>query len=148
MLSVLCFYCTFVVLILHISVLLSVHDRRAMIDSFPFPVPRCRHPTRQRRFCYTNFAPASKTGEHFKLLHVLSVVVLYMCSDIDECAANMDNCSEGATCHNTEGGFNCSCNSGYHGDGFNCYGELSKIVFYSVVGLDKKVILCASCPQP
>jgi len=43
-------------------------------------------------------------------------------SDIDECALNLDNCSKLATCQNTDGSFDCSCNIGYHGDGFSCYG--------------------------
>jgi len=34
-------------------------------------------------------------------------------------------CSPYATCDNYPGSFNCTCNSGYRGDGFNCYGEFS-----------------------
>lgn len=33
-------------------------------------------------------------------------------------------CSASATCENTEGDFNCSCNDGYVGDGYECSGKL------------------------
>ena len=40
--------------------------------------------------------------------------------DIDECEEGLHMCASNATCTNTEGGYNCSCDTGYHGDGFNC----------------------------
>ena len=43
-------------------------------------------------------------------------------SDADECLNNSHNCSENATCTNTEGSFNCSCKPGYIGNGHNCSG--------------------------
>ena len=43
-------------------------------------------------------------------------------SDEDECLNNSHNCSENATCTNTEGSFNCSCKPGYIGNGHNCSG--------------------------
>lgn len=42
------------------------------------------------------------------------------CVDIDECAAETDNCSESATCSNTDGTFACTCQPGYIGDGVTC----------------------------
>ena len=45
-------------------------------------------------------------------------------SDADECLNNSHNCSENATCTNTEGSFNCSCRPGYIGNGYNCSGWL------------------------
>ena len=58
----------------------------------------------------------------------------YNCSDIDECRdmrmvwtaasdeliGGLDFCDDNAMCANTPGGYNCSCNHGYEGDGFNC----------------------------
>ena len=43
-----------------------------------------------------------------------------MLLDIDECAADTDGCDQG--CTNTDGSFECSCNSGYtlSGDGMTC----------------------------
>ena len=54
---------------------------------------------------------------------------LYPDLDIDECSAGTDMCASNATCTNTEGGYNCSCDSGYHGDGFTCN---SKYVTYTL----------------
>ena len=43
--------------------------------------------------------------------------------DFDECVMNMSRCDENANCSNTDGSYNCSCNHGYMGDGFNCTGN-------------------------
>ncbi len=45
--------------------------------------------------------------------------------DIDECTnSTMNNCDlNNGNCTNTEGGFNCSCNAGYSGDGTTCISE-------------------------
>ena len=41
--------------------------------------------------------------------------------DIDECEIGNHTCHENADCTDTYGGFNCTCSSGYEGDGFfNC----------------------------
>ena len=51
-------------------------------------------------------------------------------ADIDECAQDTHNCSrDNATCTNTEGLFNCSCDPGFSGDGHNCAGVRSMIAF-------------------
>ncbi len=42
------------------------------------------------------------------------------CVDVDECAANTDNCAANATCTNTPGGFTCLCDAGFSGDGVTC----------------------------
>ena len=45
------------------------------------------------------------------------------CLDINECASDMLNtCDENANCTDSIGSYNCSCNPGYEGDGFNCTG--------------------------
>jgi EGF domain len=46
--------------------------------------------------------------------------------DIDECTSGNATCSQFANCTNTEGGYNCSCNYGFTGDGFNCTGTKNK----------------------
>ena len=48
-----------------------------------------------------------------KLLVLLSV-------DIDECELEGDDCHMYATCTDTIGSFECTCNSGFDGDGVNC----------------------------
>ena len=55
-----------------------------------------------------------------------SYVVAHI-ADIDECVGGTTECDSEATCINTIGGYNCSCNSGYEGDGFegNCSSEFS-----------------------
>ena len=46
-------------------------------------------------------------------------------SDLDECALKTDKCDDNAKCTNMNGTYNCSCNDGYHGTGFNCTGKYS-----------------------
>ena len=41
------------------------------------------------------------------------------CEDIDECL-NDDSCDTNSNCINVEGSYNCSCNSGFFGDGKTC----------------------------
>ncbi len=39
--------------------------------------------------------------------------------DVDECAMNISKCVDNATCRNINGSYDCLCNSGFSGDGFN-----------------------------
>jgi len=55
--------------------------------------------------------------------------IVHMHTDIDECAENNGNCSENATCNNVPGSYDCSCNTGFSGDGFTCTGEFSRDSF-------------------
>ena len=50
----------------------------------------------------------------FRLLHFAPY------TDIDECERDTDNCSVHANCSDTEGSFNCTCVTGYEGDGVTC----------------------------
>ena len=54
--------------------------------------------------------------------YIQSLILCSICPDIDECAAETDDCSQ--TCTNTVGSFTCGCNSGYtlDDDGINCNG--------------------------
>ena len=59
----------------------------------------------------------------------------FNCTEVDECKNKIDAlraaapphligeyayCDDDAFCTNTEGGYNCTCNDGFQGDGFNC----------------------------
>ncbi len=58
-----------------------------------------------------------------------------MQTDINECVLDTDNdCDEKAACNNTVGGFNCTCDPGYMGNGTMCTGILVPLI----------VILCTS----
>jgi len=54
-----------------------------------------------------------------------------MAIDIDECLNNNGGCHVDATCKNIKGGFNCTCKSGYEGDGYSCQG----FIFFSFLFL-------------
>ena len=46
---------------------------------------------------------------------------------------NMSRCDENANCTNTDGSYNCSCNRGYEGDGFNCTGnKITKVYCFGL----------------
>ena len=50
-------------------------------------------------------------------------------TDVDECSQEgVAPCSDNATCFNEVGGFTCSCNDGFTGNGLNCLGTYH---FYS-----------------
>ena len=44
--------------------------------------------------------------------------------DINECELDTDICDNNAECKNTIGSYNCSCEIGYSGNGFNCTGTV------------------------
>ena len=46
---------------------------------------------------------------------------------------NMSKCDENANCTNTDGSYNCSCNPGYEGDGFNCTGNNISTLFFCTI---------------
>ena len=43
-------------------------------------------------------------------------------TDINECTEDTHSCDGNASCTNTIGSYNCSCNFGFEGDGLNCTG--------------------------
>ena len=55
----------------------------------------------------------------------------YTHSDIDECS--MDVCHVNATCSNTAGSYECTCLSGFSGDGLTCTGSCSNNKVYHSV---------------
>ena len=60
-----------------------------------------------------------------KLCNTYFMYLLYILSDINECA-NATTCDSNANCTNTPGSFTCTCNHGYTGNGTtNCEGKNS-----------------------
>ena len=51
----------------------------------------------------------------------------------DECALGTDNCSDNATCTDTDQSFLCACNDGYSGDGVTCY-QTAVWLLYAING--------------
>ena len=52
--------------------------------------------------------------------------------DIDECN-DADNCDDNADCTNTDGSYNCSCKTGFSGDGTSCESIHIHIVLLNVI---------------
>ena len=53
--------------------------------------------------------------------------------DIDECFEENDNCDNNANCENTDGGFTCTCKTGYRGNGVTCDGMHHLTTFINVI---------------
>ena len=55
-----------------------------------------------------------------ELLSPVKPIPLLLSIDINECELEGDDCHMYATCTDTFGSFECTCNSGFEGDGVNC----------------------------
>ena len=51
---------------------------------------------------------------------IFIVILSFFMTDINECVLGVDQCTTNATCSNTEGSYECSCNTGFTGDGTTC----------------------------
>ena len=75
----------------------------------------------------------------YNIQHCTTLTHLCMCErcsfslpDIDECAAGMNDCHAQASCMNTaDGGYTCTCNTGYTGSGQECSGKQLFVKFTS-----------------
>ena len=47
--------------------------------------------------------------------------------DVNECTNGFHNCSHNTICKNTNGSYECECNNGYMGNGYQCTGKDSNI---------------------
>ena len=57
------------------------------------------------------------------LITVNVQLIIFILTDIDECATKTHNCNLKANCTNTSGSFECVCKEGYTGDGKSCSGK-------------------------
>ena len=60
-------------------------------------------------------------------------VCLFWCTDVDECSERLHNCDENANCTNLDEGFNCTCNSGYSGNGTFCSGMKMSVYMHTYI---------------
>ena len=51
-----------------------------------------------------------------------SLMLKFFFPDIDEC--QFDVCDKNANCSDVDGSFECTCNTGFSGDGITCFGML------------------------
>ena len=49
--------------------------------------------------------------------------------DFDECQEETDDCHVNATCTDTPGSFECTCSSGFTGNGVNCESRRNVLYF-------------------
>ena len=51
----------------------------------------------------------------------IKLVILF--TDVNECDLGTDNCGVNAECIDKLGSFNCTCNTGFEGDGITCISQ-------------------------
>ena len=56
-------------------------------------------------------------------VHIVNNIYVLLHADINECLRHLDECDPNAACANTVGGYTCTCNYGYEGDGYTCTSE-------------------------
>ena len=57
-------------------------------------------------------------------------IIIHFTTDIDECAEEISQCHDNATCTNTIGSYNCTCEYGYTGDGLNCTSKIQEFITF------------------
>ena len=51
---------------------------------------------------------------------ITGMLITVFTADVNECDEGIHNCHENANCSDMVGGFNCTCNSGFTGNGTFC----------------------------
>ena len=70
--------------------------------------------------CSLNEECVSPRGSNCRCKEGFEVGQTGVCEDTDECFRDTDGCDGNATCTNKIGGYSCSCNTKFEGDGFSC----------------------------
>ena len=60
---------------------------------------------------------------HFMMKQIGKMSMLLTVTDINECSERTHNCHESATCSDVVGGFICTCDTGFTGNGTFCEGK-------------------------
>jgi EGF domain len=66
---------------------------------------------------------------------------ILLLSDNNECSTNNGGCSSLATCFNIHGSYKCTCNVGYYGNGFSCFGTVVLAIVKSLLTLDTTMLI-------
>ena len=64
-------------------------------------------------------------GQQSVVYAILHIKCVTFCVDINECTMGENRCHDNAVCSNLLGSYDCTCNPGFAGDGFSCFGELT-----------------------
>ena len=98
-------------------------------------------------FCNSYFYIILRSEKHLNG-HIRYYLLFLFIQDIDECLTRAHRCQADATCINTVGGYNCTCDPGYGGDGFNCIGKedqyQSFLRYLSYIGIHIAIVLINS----
>ena len=72
---------------------------------------------------------------HFVLLIVINGLFSFL-TDLNECSRDKYYCHQVAGCTNYRGSFNCTCDQGYFGDGFECFNYVyASMIRYKIAAL-------------
>ena len=77
--------------------------------------------------CITGFTGDGTNclSKHCSFYHSNEVYTdMHIYLDVDECDLGIDNCHPNATCTDTDGSFECSCDPGFTGSGTDCAGKI------------------------
>ena len=66
----------------------------------------------------------------YQVVFLITIPFHTLYTDINECDMGSANCDGNAACNDTDGSYECFCNTGFSGDGFVCSSEVI-IIFHA-----------------